>query len=125
MSDQNLPVATEPTAHIFEITDPGQLAAIGANHGLVDGPIRAAAIVLTAVDRDGLLSLLVAPPGYALWVRPADEFEELFSETFGIQSLPVSIPWSELGEDLHRVSVSPDDGREIVVPLDRLWATKS
>lgn len=124
---------TEPTAHLFEITDPGQLEALRACTDY-EGPLRAAAIVYTVVNPQGRLSLAVAPPGYAVWVRPADEFDELFRDVFGIEQLPVSIPWSALpleislenpeealsasglGSDIQLIE--PSDDREIVVPLD-------
>lgn len=127
-------IPTEPTAHIFEITDPGQLEALRPSSDYGDVPLRAAAIVLTAVDHKGKLSLLVSPPGYVVWVRPVDEFDVIFREIFGIEALPVSIPWSKLpleisdeypvphvsidglGTDIQVIEPSGD--REIVIPLD-------
>lgn len=126
---------TEPTAHLFEITDQGQLEALRASTDY-EVPLRAAAIVYTVVNPQGRLSLAVAPPGYAVWVRPADEFDELFREVFGIEQLPVSIPWSALPLEITLESpdealsgaglgadiqvVEANENREIVVPLD--WA---
>jgi len=130
----NAAVSTEPTAHIFEITDPGQLEALRPSSDYGDVPIRAAAIVFTAVDHKGKLSLLVSPPGYVVWVRPVDEFDVIFGEIFGIETLPVSMPWSKLpleisdeypvphvsidglGTDIQVIEPSGD--REIVIPLD-------
>lgn len=130
---------TEPTAHIFEITDQGQLESLRANTDYKEGHLRAAAIVYTVLNQQGHLALAVAPPGYAVWVRPADEFDSLFRDVFGIEQLPVSIPWSALpleislenpeealsreglGSDIQVVESS--DNREIVVPLD--WTENS
>lgn len=91
----------ETTIHVLEITDPAQIEALRgpseSNHegeeSFAEGvPIRAAVVTFTTLDNRGRLVLGMNAPGYNIWVKEAESFEELFGE---LGPLPVSLPWSQ------------------------------
>jgi len=127
------PIATETTVHIFELTDPGQIEAARSmtDYGK-DVPVRAAVLMFTTVDPAGNLVLVAPAPGYSVWLRPTENFNELFAELGGLAT-PISIPWSQAPEWVTiespvdeigstgvgpSVHVVPPTEMAIVVPLD-------
>lgn len=88
-------VPTEPTVHLLEITDPGQLESLRASGGFSqDAELRAFTVVYTFLNREGVLSLVAPPAGYGLWVNTVKGMADLFEQE-GPLTLPSSMPWSE------------------------------
>lgn len=89
---------TEPTVHLLEITDPGQLESLRASGGFPEGvELRAFTVVYTFLNRAGVLSLVAPPAGYGLWVNTVEGMAALFEQE-GELILPSSMPWSEAPE---------------------------
>jgi len=92
---QSPALTSEPTVHLLEITDPGQLEGLRESGSFAEGTeLRAFTVVYTFLSKDGVLSLVAPPAGYGLWVNTVEGMAALFEQE-GELSFPSSMPWSE------------------------------
>lgn len=91
----NPPTTSEPTVHLLEITDPGQLESLRESGGFSeDDELRAFTVVYSFLNQAGVLSLVAPPAGYGLWTNTVKGMAALFEQE-GALSFPSSMPWSE------------------------------